>query len=69
MIKAHKIKLGQLGLKRIVSFCELLNSADGAFNVFIGTMEKTIALSVVVTIVVFATIYAVTTLKIKSTRR
>jgi hypothetical protein len=44
-------------------------AGDGAFTVFIGRMEKTIALSLVVAIVVFAAIYAVTVLKIKPTRR
>jgi hypothetical protein len=37
--------------------------------VLIGGMEKTIALSVVVAIVVFAAIYAVTVLRIKTARR
>jgi hypothetical protein len=37
--------------------------------VLIGRMEKTIALSVVVVIVVFALIYAVTVLRIKPARR
>jgi hypothetical protein len=38
-------------------------------RVFIGRMEKTIAWSVVVAVVVFVAIYAVSVLKIKSTPR
>jgi hypothetical protein len=38
---------------------------ERAFGVLIGGMEKTIALSVIVAIVVFATIYAVTILRTK----
>jgi hypothetical protein len=40
-----------------------------AVGVLIGSMEKTIALSIVVAIVVFAAVYAVTVLRIKPARR
>ena len=64
-----QVQLARLGLKRIVRFWRASRLADGAFAVFIAKMEKTIALSVVVTIVVFGAIYALTALKIKSARR
>jgi hypothetical protein len=62
-------KIGAVRVKTDRLIFASFKAGDGAFTVFIGRMEKTIALSFVVAIVVFAAIYAVTVLKFKPTRR
>jgi len=57
------IKLGQLGLKRVIRLWRASGVENSAFGVHIGRMEKSIALSVVVAIIVFAATYAAVTVQ------